>query len=90
MPDPICQIWCSTFLLLPPIPALLPPILQGEGFAELEWGILTMMGNIDPATTLVVTTVHDCQVWPKSLDDLVIASLALFIRWYKMFISSTL
>ena len=35
---------------------------KGEGFAELEWGILSLMGNLDPATTLVVTTVHDVQV----------------------------
>ena len=35
---------------------------KGEGFAELEWGILSLMGNIDPETCLVVTTVHDCQV----------------------------
>eukprot|EP00977_Amphora_coffeiformis_P030093 scaffold44644_cov168-Amphora_coffeaeformis.AAC.1 len=35
---------------------------KGEGFAELEWGILSAQGNLDPATTLVVTTVHDEQV----------------------------
>lgn len=35
---------------------------KGEGFAELEWGILSGQGNLDPQTTLVVTTVHDCQV----------------------------
>ena len=35
---------------------------KGEGFAELEWGILSLQGNLDPATTLVVTTVHDEQV----------------------------
>ena len=36
---------------------------KGEGFAELEWGILTLQGNIkDAQTTLVVTTVHDEQV----------------------------
>lgn len=35
---------------------------KGEGFAELEWGILSDQGNLDPATTLVVTTVHDEQV----------------------------
>lgn len=39
---------------------------KGEGFAELEWGILSLMGNLDAATTLVVTTVHDCQV----VDDM--------------------
>ena len=35
---------------------------KGEGFAELEWGILSDQGNLDPATTLVITTVHDEQV----------------------------
>jgi 5-formyltetrahydrofolate cyclo-ligase len=35
---------------------------KGEGFAELEWGILSLMGNLDASKTLVVTTVHDCQV----------------------------
>jgi len=35
---------------------------KGEGFAELEWGILSLQGNLDAAKTLVVTTVHDCQV----------------------------
>ena len=35
---------------------------KGEGFAELEWGILSLQGNLDAQKTLVVTTVHDCQV----------------------------
>ena len=39
---------------------------KGEGFAELEWGILSLMGNLDANTTLVVTTVHDVQV----VDDM--------------------
>lgn len=39
---------------------------KGEGFAELEWGILSTMGNLDPVSTLVVTTVHDCQVVEES------------------------
>lgn len=39
---------------------------KGEGFAELEWGILSLQGNLDAATTLVVTTVHDEQV----VDDI--------------------
>ena len=29
---------------------------------ELEWGILTQQGNLEPESTLVVTTVHDEQV----------------------------
>jgi hypothetical protein len=32
-----------------------------QGFAELEYGIMRWMGAIDNST-LVVTTVHDCQV----------------------------
>jgi 5-formyltetrahydrofolate cyclo-ligase len=35
---------------------------KGEGFAELEWGILSLQGNLDAQNTLVVTTVHDEQV----------------------------
>ena len=34
---------------------------KGEGFAELEYGLLRMMGNIEEKT-LIVSTVHDCQV----------------------------
>ena len=39
---------------------------KGEGFAELEWGILTEMGNLDAREVLVVTSVHDAQV----VDDI--------------------
>ena len=35
---------------------------KGEGFAELEWGILSTMRNLEADKTLVVTSVHDCQV----------------------------
>lgn len=35
---------------------------KGEGFAELEWGILSAQGNLNADTTLVITTVHDEQV----------------------------
>lgn len=35
---------------------------KGEGFAELEWGILSAQGNLEASTCPVVTTVHDCQV----------------------------
>jgi len=35
---------------------------KGEGFAELEWGILSLQGNLDASKTLVITTVHDEQV----------------------------
>jgi len=38
---------------------------KGEGFAELEYGMLRMMGAIDD-NTLVVTSVHDAQV----VDDI--------------------
>ena len=38
---------------------------KGEGFAELEWGILSAQGNLDASTCPVVTTCHDCQV----IDD---------------------
>lgn len=39
---------------------------KGEGFAELEWGILSLQGNLDASKTLVVTTVHDEQI----VDDI--------------------
>ena len=39
---------------------------KGEGFAELEWGILSLQGQLDPKTCPVVTSVHDCQV----VDDM--------------------
>jgi 5-formyltetrahydrofolate cyclo-ligase len=42
---------------------------KGEGFAELEWGILTERGNLDPNTVLVVTTVHDCQVYDGGIEE---------------------
>jgi 5-formyltetrahydrofolate cyclo-ligase len=34
---------------------------KGEGFAEVEWGVLRLLGAVDEATP-VVTVVHDCQV----------------------------
>ncbi|KAG2497259.1 hypothetical protein HYH03_004843 [Edaphochlamys debaryana] len=41
---------------------------KGEGFAELEYGMLKWMGAIDDSTP-VVTTVHDCQVLePGTID----------------------
>ena len=41
---------------------------KGEGFAELEWGILSQQGNLDPNKVLVVTTVHDCQVFDQAVE----------------------
>jgi len=34
---------------------------KGEGFAELEYGILRHLGQIDDSTP-IVTCVHDCQI----------------------------
>jgi len=34
---------------------------KGEGFAELEYGMLRLLGAVDAATP-IVTCVHDCQV----------------------------
>ena len=42
---------------------------KGEGFAELEWGILTEMGNLDATRVMVVTTVHDCQVYDGGASE---------------------
>lgn len=36
-------------------------LMKFAGFAELEYGALRYMGAVDDST-LVVTTVHDCQV----------------------------
>lgn len=38
---------------------------DGEGFADLEYAILSKMNAVDE-NTILVTTVHDCQI----LDDL--------------------
>ena len=35
---------------------------KGKGAAELEWGLLTEMGLVDPAETLVLTMVHGAQI----------------------------
>ncbi|EOA35373.1 hypothetical protein CARUB_v10020565mg [Capsella rubella] len=45
---------------------------KGEGFAELEYGMLRYMGAIDDSTP-VVTTVHDCQL----VDDIPLEKLAI-------------
>ncbi|KAG0609459.1 hypothetical protein M758_8G185800 [Ceratodon purpureus] len=45
---------------------------KGEGFAELEYGILRWMGAIDDST-LVVTTVHDQQL----VDDIPLEKLLI-------------
>ena len=42
---------------------------KGEGFAELEWGILSQQGNLDANKVLVVTTVHDSQVFDGAVDE---------------------
>nr|KYP45973.1 Methenyltetrahydrofolate synthetase domain-containing protein [Cajanus cajan] len=45
---------------------------KGEGFAELEYGMLRYMGAIDDSTP-VVTSVHDCQL----VDDIPIEKLLI-------------
>ena len=42
---------------------------KGEGFAELEWGILSQQGNLDAENVLVVTTMHDCQVYDGGVEE---------------------
>ncbi|CAJ1958514.1 unnamed protein product [Cylindrotheca closterium] len=42
---------------------------KGEGFAELEWGILSQMGNLSAQNCLVVTTCHDIQVVEPDSED---------------------
>lgn len=36
---------------------------KGEGFADMEYGMMVSMGAVDEST-VVVTVVHDCQVSP--------------------------
>ncbi|KAL5080762.1 hypothetical protein RYX36_009183 [Vicia faba] len=45
---------------------------KGEGFAELEYGMLRYMGAIDDST-LVVTSVHECQL----VDDIPVEKLLI-------------
>ncbi|KAJ7969792.1 5-formyltetrahydrofolate cyclo-ligase [Quillaja saponaria] len=45
---------------------------KGEGFAELEYGMLQYMGAIDDSTP-VVTSVHDCQL----VDDIPVEKLLI-------------
>ncbi|XP_057446036.1 5-formyltetrahydrofolate cyclo-ligase-like protein COG0212 [Lotus japonicus] len=45
---------------------------KGEGFAELEYGMLRYMGAIDDSTQ-VVTSVHDCQL----VDDIPVEKLLI-------------
>ncbi|KAG4380392.1 hypothetical protein AAZX31_16G149200 [Glycine max] len=45
---------------------------KGEGFAELEYGMLRYMGAIDDSTR-VVTSVHDCQL----VDDIPVEKLLI-------------
>ncbi|XP_027923337.1 5-formyltetrahydrofolate cyclo-ligase-like protein COG0212 [Vigna unguiculata] len=45
---------------------------KGEGFAELEYGMLRYMGAIDDSTP-VVTSVHDCQL----VDDIPVEKLKI-------------
>ncbi|CAK9041018.1 unnamed protein product [Durusdinium trenchii] len=47
---------------------------KGEGFAELEYGMLRLMGAIDD-TTPVVSCIHDCQL----VDDIPSVSLPSFV-----------
>ena len=41
---------------------------KGEGFADMEWGMMATMGAVR-ADTIVVTIVHDCQVDEEDEDD---------------------
>ncbi|KAI9098444.1 hypothetical protein K1719_025069 [Acacia pycnantha] len=45
---------------------------KGEGFAELEYGMLRYMGAIDDSTP-IVTSVHDCQL----VDDIPVEKLLI-------------
>ena len=48
---------------------------KGEGFADMEWGMMATMGAVH-SKTIVVTIVHDCQVLL-----LISCSIVFFRRW---------
>lgn len=41
---------------------------KGEGYADMEYGMMASMGAVDDST-VVVTIVHDCQVRLLSLSS---------------------
>ncbi len=45
------------------------PVVLGEGYADLEYGMMKAMGAISDATP-VISTVHDSQVFHKIPDRL--------------------
>eukprot|EP00985_Skeletonema_marinoi_P014960 scaffold7646_cov102-Skeletonema_marinoi.AAC.1 len=45
------------------------PSRTSTRFAELEWGILSQQGNLDASKVLVVTTVHDSQVFDGGVEE---------------------
>lgn len=64
------QPLCSELVLW----LLSPPagfrIGKGEGFADMEYGMMASMGAVNDAT-VVVTIVHDCQVREVILLDFI-------------------
>ena len=42
---------------------------KGEGFADLEYAMMASMGAVDE-NTIIVTTVHDCQVLIEKISTL--------------------
>ena len=57
---------------------------KGEGFADMEWGMMATMGSVR-AETIVVTIVHDCQVGDKRRKDLCSRQEYTFFYWKKRF-----
>lgn len=55
----ICYVPKRIFLASPPPVGF--RIGKGEGYADMEYGMMASMGAVDESTQ-VVTVVHDCQV----------------------------
>ena len=54
---------CSslTNIILPPATGY--RIGKGEGYADLEFGMLCEMGSYDPTNCTIISIVHDCQLF---------------------------
>eukprot|EP00058_Branchiostoma_floridae_P024713 XP_002610203.1 hypothetical protein BRAFLDRAFT_77021 [Branchiostoma floridae] len=51
---------------------------KGEGFGDMEWAMLVTMGAVTP-DTVIVTTVHDCQV--IDIPDDLVESHDITVDW---------
>lgn len=75
---------------------LLPPLVglrigKGEGFADMEYGMMASMRAVNEST-VVVTVVHDCQVslcrW-NLLNKPIVSWNSVVFLFFFLFLSST-